>query len=231
MSMSVFSLSFVSNTWMCLYKLLPSHHCVTMASDGLLTHPMNRRMLQWRVFFNMATSFLNACSWAFVGVLTFNVFTAIGPCQWALYTVPNDPEPIRGPIRISLASMFQSSPVWIWSRGDKILLLSSADRARWRRFVCFRVFVGDACVECECSQKLDGIGTENFANIFWSHPKSGFKTLFTHTFGAEFDLFSKFNVFGCLEGVKMFQHIFTFVMNFHSPMKTWMKWWGIVGVC
>jgi hypothetical protein len=36
------------------------------------------------------------------------------------------------------------------------------------------------------------------ARIFWSPPCMVFKTLFTHTLGAEFDLFSKFKVFGCL---------------------------------
>lgn len=117
-----------------------------------------------------------------------------------MYTVPKEPEPILGPIRISPASMFQSSPVWICSRGDKILLLSSAERARWRRFTCFNVLVGDACVEWECSLYVcNGIGHFALARIFWSPPSNGRKTLFTHTLGAELDRFSKFKVFGCLK--------------------------------
>lgn len=120
-----------------------------------------------------------------------------------LYTVPKEPDPILGPMRISLASMFQSSPVWICSRGDKILLLSSADRARWRRFTCFNVFVGDACVEWECSQYVcKGIGLLALARIFWSPQSNGFRTLLTHTLGAEFDRFSKLSVFGCLMEIK-----------------------------
>jgi len=46
-SIIVNSENLVSETWMCLYNDEPSHHCVTMANWGLLTHPINRRMLTW----------------------------------------------------------------------------------------------------------------------------------------------------------------------------------------
>ena len=74
-----------------------------MANEGLDTQPMNSKILQCLVFFSIATSFLNACSCAKLGVFTFRVLTATGPCQCALYTVPKEPEPILGPIKISSA--------------------------------------------------------------------------------------------------------------------------------
>lgn len=140
-SMSVLSLNFVSFTWMCLYKLEPSHHCVTMARDGLLTQPMKRRMLQWRVFFSIATSFLNACNWAGLGVLTFNVFTATGPCQWALYTVPKEPEPILGPIRISSAWIFYKKKTF----KTKIQPNSSQNLPNFHHFALYPSATEDFC--------------------------------------------------------------------------------------
>ena len=100
-----------------------------MANCGLLTHPMNSKILtclfkeisgtimalgitvniSYLVFLNTATSFLKACNWAGVGSLTLRVLTATGPCQWPRYTVPNEPDPIRGPIKISSAGISQSS--------------------------------------------------------------------------------------------------------------------------
>lgn len=114
----------VSTTCKCLYKLLPSHHWVTIANWGLLTQPMNNKMLTWRVFRKTATSFLKAWSWATVGIFTFKVLTATGPCQCALYTVPKDPEPTLLPTKISSAGISQSS---ILSRAARSGLLSSAD--------------------------------------------------------------------------------------------------------
>ena len=44
-SMRVRSSNLVSKTWRCLYNEEPSHHCVTIASWGLLTHPIKSNML------------------------------------------------------------------------------------------------------------------------------------------------------------------------------------------
>lgn len=55
----------------------------------------------------------------------------------------------RFSFRVSIRTQFSS--VGFCSRGERrFLLLSSAERARCR-LTCFNVFVGDACVECECS--------------------------------------------------------------------------------
>ena len=100
-SMRASSSNFVSRTWRCLYSEDPSHHCVTMANWGLLTHPINSKILTclfkettwitmidkmvelyYLVFLKTATSFLKACNWAGVGSLTLRVLTATGPCQW-----------------------------------------------------------------------------------------------------------------------------------------------------
>ena len=70
---------------------------------------MGKTKILHLVFLRTATSFLKACSCAGVGSLTLSVLTATGPCQWPLYTVPNEPEPMRGPMRISSAGISQSS--------------------------------------------------------------------------------------------------------------------------
>lgn len=104
---------------------------------------MNRRMLQWRVFFSMATSFLNACNWAGLGVLTFKVLTATGPCQCALYTVPKEPEPIRGPIKISSAWMFykESKNDWL----SLCLALNFSHSPNFHHFACYLLAKGGFC--------------------------------------------------------------------------------------
>ena len=55
------------------------------------------------------TSFLKACIWAGLGSITLSFFTATGPCQWALNTIPNDPDPICLSYIISLYGISQSS--------------------------------------------------------------------------------------------------------------------------
>lgn len=60
-------------------------------------------------YLKTATSFLKACSWAGVGSLTFNFFTATGPCHFPLNTVPNEPVPIRGPTAMASQGISQSS--------------------------------------------------------------------------------------------------------------------------
>lgn len=89
--------------------------------------------------------------------------------------------------------MFQSS-VWICSLGESRILLSSADRALWRRLTCLRVFVGEAWVEWLDWELSSGGGY--LTRIFWSAPPIGRSTLFRATFGAELDLFSKLSVLG-----------------------------------
>ena len=60
-------------------------------------------------YLRTATSFLKACSCAGVGSFTLSLLTATGPCHWPLYTVPNEPDPIRGPILMSTAGISHSS--------------------------------------------------------------------------------------------------------------------------
>lgn len=64
---------------------------------------------------------------------------------------------LRASLRLDIVAqcpLTQFSSVGFCSRGERrFLLLSSAERARCR-LTCFNVFVGDACVECECSWLL-----------------------------------------------------------------------------
>ena len=100
------------------------------------------------VFLSAATSLLNAASCAGLGSFTFRIFTATGPCQCALYTVPNEPEPILLPMRISSHEISQSSKDSRTRLLSSFLLLdSSAERARGR--VPRWMEVGEPCAEWE----------------------------------------------------------------------------------
>ncbi len=73
--------------------------------------------------------------------MTLSFLRATGPCQWPRYTVPKDPEPIRGPVSISSGGISQSS---IDSRAELGLIFlddSSAERALGRHG--WRLLVGE----------------------------------------------------------------------------------------
>ena len=61
-----------------------------------------------------------------VGSLTFRVLIATAPCQCPRYTVPNEPAPILGPMKMLSMGISQSSIVSFFSRLISFLLLSSA---------------------------------------------------------------------------------------------------------
>ena len=52
----------VSMTCRCLYRVEPSHHCVTMVIWGSAVQPINRRMFAWRVFLEGIITFVGTDS-------------------------------------------------------------------------------------------------------------------------------------------------------------------------
>lgn len=86
-------------------------------------HELTDRVLQLSNL-RTATSFLKACNCAGVGLVTLSLFTATAPCHCPLNTVPNDPDPIRGPKLISSFGISQSSfeslqPPWNYGRYEE----------------------------------------------------------------------------------------------------------------
>lgn len=179
---------FFSSTCKQRYRLDPSHHCVTMAKLGFRITPINSKTLTCLVFFNTDTSFLNACNWAAVGCLTFRALIATGPCQLALYTVPNDPDPMQSPICMSVSGISQSSndswgPV---SRSNFLVALSSALLARG---LGLSTLVGEAWALWLWGRKPWGTPDGACCLRFSSAKSSQFMlTMLRHTFGSELDL-------------------------------------------
>lgn len=52
----------VSMTCRCLYRVDPSHHCVTMVIWGSAVQPINRRIFAWRVFLERVITFVGTDS-------------------------------------------------------------------------------------------------------------------------------------------------------------------------
>lgn len=75
-SMSVSNGNFDSSTCMCLYNEDPSHHCVTIASWGLLTHPINSKILTCLLYKKENIQLQVGIWWnslLFVGKVVYNI--------------------------------------------------------------------------------------------------------------------------------------------------------------